>query len=96
MVLSSRHEAGPLVVLEAAIAGVPTVGTRVGHLVEWAPDAALAVPVGDSARLAGAIHQMLEDEELRFRIAHEAHRRALREDADYTAERFRALYAELV
>jgi glycosyltransferase involved in cell wall biosynthesis len=96
MVLSSRHEAGPLVILEAAIAGVPTVGTKVGHMVEWAPDAALAVPVGDSARLAGAIHQMLEDEDLRFRIAQEAHQRALREDADYTAERFRALYAQLV
>jgi glycosyltransferase involved in cell wall biosynthesis len=96
MVLSSRHEAGPLVVLEAAVAGVPTVGTMVGHMVEWAPDAAMAVPVGDWARLAGAIHQMLEDEDLRFRIAHEAHQRALREDADYTARRFRALYAELV
>jgi glycosyltransferase involved in cell wall biosynthesis len=96
MVLSSRHEAGPLVVLEAAVAGVPTVGTMVGHMVEWAPDAAMAVPVGDWARLAGAIHQILEDEDMRLRIAREAHRRALREDADYTAARFRALYAELV
>lgn len=33
MVLSSLHEAGPLVLLEAAVAGVPTVGTAVGHLV---------------------------------------------------------------
>jgi glycosyltransferase involved in cell wall biosynthesis len=96
MVLSSRHEAGPLVVLEAAVAGVPTVGTMVGHMVEWAPDAAMAVPVGDWARLAGAIRQMLEDEDMRLRIAGEAHKRALRENADYTAGRFRALYAELV
>ena len=96
MVHSSRHEAGPLVILEAAVAGVPTVGTTVGHLVEWAPDAAMAVPVGDWARLAGAIHQMLVDEDMRLRIAREAHMRALREDADYTAGRFRALYAELV
>jgi glycosyltransferase involved in cell wall biosynthesis len=96
MVLSSRHEAGPLVILEAAVAGVPTVGTMVGHMVEWAPDAAMAVPVGDWARLAGAIRQMLENEDMRLRIAREAHTRALREDADYTAGRFRALYAELV
>jgi glycosyltransferase involved in cell wall biosynthesis len=96
MVHSSRHEAGPLVTLEAAVAGVPTVGTMVGHIAEWAPDAAMAVPVGDWARLATAIRQLLEDENLRFRIAHEAHNRALREDADYTAERFRTLYAELV
>lgn len=96
MVHSSRHEAGPLVILEAAVAGVPTVGTMVGHIAEWAPDAAIAVPVGDWARLAGAIRQILEDEEMRLRIAREAHKRALREDAEYTAGRFRALYAELV
>jgi glycosyltransferase involved in cell wall biosynthesis len=95
MVHSSRHEAGPLVILEAAVAGVPTVGTMVGHIVEWAPDAAMAVPVGDWAGLATAIRQMLEDEDLRFRIAREAHKRAILEDADYTAEHFRTLYAKL-
>jgi glycosyltransferase involved in cell wall biosynthesis len=35
MILSSCHEAGPLVMLEAAVAGVPTVGTAVGHIREW-------------------------------------------------------------
>src|SRR6202047_4092146 len=39
MIVSSRHEAGPLVALEAAVAGVPTVGTAVGHLAEWAAPA---------------------------------------------------------
>jgi glycosyltransferase involved in cell wall biosynthesis len=96
MIVSSRHEAGPLVLLEAAVAGVPTVGTSVGHIAEWAPDAAMAVPVGDSARLADAIGLLLEDEDLRTRIAHEARRRAVREDADHTAESFRSLYATLV
>src|SRR5580658_5156472 len=62
LVVSSRHETGPLVALEAAVAGVPTVGTAVGHIVEWAPQAAVAVPVGDSAALAGAIARLLEDE----------------------------------
>ena len=46
-VVSSRHEAGPLVVLEAAAAGVPTVGTAVGHIAEWSPQAAIAVPCLD-------------------------------------------------
>jgi glycosyltransferase involved in cell wall biosynthesis len=73
---------------------VPTVGTRVGHIAEWAPEAALAVPIGDWSRLAAAIRQLLEDEDLRLRIAHEALKRAVREDADYTAERFTALYAD--
>jgi glycosyltransferase involved in cell wall biosynthesis len=96
MVHSSRHEAGPLVVLEAAVAGVPTVGTMVGHIAEWAPDAAISVPVGDWASLAAAISHLLGDEDLRMSIAREALKRAVLEDADYTAERFRALYAELV
>jgi glycosyltransferase involved in cell wall biosynthesis len=95
MLLSSRHETGPLAVLEAAVAGVPTVGTRVGHIAEWAPAATLAVPVGDWAAMADAVAQLLHDEELRLGIAWEAQRRALAEDADYTAERFRALYARL-
>ena len=96
MVLSSLHETGPLVVLEAAVAGVPTVGTTVGHIAEWAPIAATSVPIGDWVRLADAIRQLLEDEDLRMSVAREALKRATREDANYTAERFRDLYAELV
>jgi glycosyltransferase involved in cell wall biosynthesis len=95
MVLSSRHETGPLVMLEAAVAGVPTVGTAVGHIREWSPDAAVAVPVGDWTRLAEAIAKLLEDEELRLRIARAAQQRAVREDADYTAGCFQALYMKL-
>jgi glycosyltransferase involved in cell wall biosynthesis len=95
MVLSSHHEAGPFVLLEAAVAGVPTVGTAVGHIREWAPDAAIAVPVGDWAQLAEAVAKILRDEELRLRIAREAQQRALREDADYTAGCFQALYMKL-
>jgi glycosyltransferase involved in cell wall biosynthesis len=95
MILSSRHEAGPLAMLEAAVAGVPTVGTAVGHIHEWSPAAAASVPVGDWAHLAKTIGQLLEDEDLRLRIAREALQRAVREDADYTAECFEALYARL-
>lgn len=93
LVMSSLHEAGPLVLLEAAVLGVPTVGTAVGHLVEWAPSAALAVPVGDAVALADGIRRVLADEALRLRLAGEAQRRAIREDADATARAFEALYA---
>ena len=95
LIVSSRHEAGPLVVLEAAAVGVPTVGTAVGHVWEWSPVAASAVPVGDPARLATAIGRLLDDEDLRLRIAQEAFARALREDANHTAQHFQALYADL-
>lgn len=92
LVVSSRHEAGPLVALEAAIAGVPTVGTAVGHLVEWAPSAASAVPVGDAGALAAAITEVVGDDALRLRMAAAAQHRAMREDADCTARAFEAIY----
>lgn len=95
-VISSRHEAGPLVLLEAAAVGIPTVGTEVGHIAEWAPDAAIAVPVGDSDALAVALHDILIDEPLRLRLARAAWLRALCEDADYTAGCFEKLYCDLL
>jgi hypothetical protein len=55
----------------------------------------VAVPVGDSAGLAGAIAGLLEDEDWRLRIAREALHRAVLEDADHTALSFQAIYAQL-
>jgi glycosyltransferase involved in cell wall biosynthesis len=95
MIMSSRHEAGPVAVLEAAVQGVPTVGTAVGHIAEWAPDAASAVPVAEWSALACAIAKMLGDEGLRLRMAREALRRATLEDADCTARCFQAIYASV-
>jgi glycosyltransferase involved in cell wall biosynthesis len=95
LVMSSRHETGPLVMLEAAVAGVPTVGTAVGHMAEWSPNAAISVPPGDWAELGRKIAQLLENESLRLNIAARAQERAIREDADYTARQFVSLYASL-
>jgi glycosyltransferase involved in cell wall biosynthesis len=96
LVLSSLHEAGPLVLLEAAVLGIPTVGTAVGHLAEWSPQAACAVPVGDWRGLADAIAYVLRHDDLRLHLAGEAQRRAIAEDADYTAGMFEALYRPLL
>jgi len=95
LIMTSRHEAGPLAVLEAAAKGVPTVGTAVGHIAEWTPHAAVSVPVGDWAALAHAMAEVLGNEDLRLRIAGEAFRRATREDADFTAARFQEIYTRL-
>lgn len=94
LVMSSRHEAGPLVALEAAAVGVPTVGTAVGHLVEWAPEAAATAAVCDPAALADALERVLGDEPLRLRLAAAAHRIAVAEDADFTARAVEALYRQ--
>lgn len=85
-----------MVVLEAAVLGVPSVGTAVGHLAEWAPRAALVVPPGDAAGLAALIQRVAGDEALRLRLAHEAQRCAVAEDADHCHRQFEQLYAELL
>jgi glycosyltransferase involved in cell wall biosynthesis len=92
MMVSSRHEAGPFVLHEAAAVGVPTVGTAVGEIADWAPQAALAAPVGEPAMLATHVAALLRDEDLRLRIAHEAWVRATREDAAFTAGCFQSIY----
>jgi len=91
-VLSSRHEAAGVVVLEAAACGVPMVGTRVGHVADWAPGAAVAVPPGDSAALADAIAATLAEPELRDRLAVRARAWTIEHDADWTAREFDTLY----
>jgi glycosyltransferase involved in cell wall biosynthesis len=94
-VLSSMHEAGPFVLLECAAVGVPTAGTAVGHLAEWAPGAAAIAPVGDSQALARVIARLVDDEQLRQRLGAAALDAVRREDADYTAACFEQLYREI-
>lgn len=94
-VVTSRHEAGPLAALEAAVLGLAVIGTAVGHLVEWAPQAALVVPPGDDVGLAALINRLAQDEALRLRLAEAAQQRALAEDADVTHALFSRLHAEL-
>ncbi|HEX3867314.1 MAG TPA: glycosyltransferase family 4 protein, partial [Gemmatimonadaceae bacterium] len=93
LLVTSHHEAGPLVVLEAAMAGVPTVGTHVGHVADWALDAAVSVPVSDFTAMAREILALAADEPRRIAIAAEAQRKALAIDADDTAAAFEHIYS---
>lgn len=94
LLVSSRHEAGPIAVLEAAVAGVPTVGTAVGHVDDWSPNAAIAVPIGDAFALANEAEALLADDSRRRALATTAQRHALAIDADFTAHTFERIYRE--
>ncbi len=95
LLVTSRHEADPLVAVEAALAGTPTAGTNVGHLAEWSPLAARVARPRDSAALAQAIIELLSDEDTRIAVALRAQERALADHADITTRRYREIYAEM-
>ena len=94
-VLSSLHEAGPVALAEAAACGIPSVGTAVGHVVDGNPSRCLAVPVGDAEALADAIVTLANDGERRRAMGEAALAWARQNDADATAARFEAIYAEV-
>jgi len=94
--VSSRHEAASVAMLEAACAGVPTVGTRVGYVADWAADGrAIAVSVGDAGALAAATIALLRDGERRTQVADAARAWALAHDADWTAGEFDRVYRDV-
>ena len=95
LVMSSRHEAGPLVMFEAALVGVPTVGTSVGHLADHSPHAAVAVAVADPVALAEAIGAVAADEERRLSLARSAQALSVRHDAAATARSFTKIYRDV-
>lgn len=95
--VSSRHEAGPVSVPEAASCGVPTLGTSVGHVADLAAaerPAAIAV-ARDAAAMAESILSLVRDERRRDDLAVEAHRWATAHDADHTALAFDTLYRRI-
>jgi glycosyltransferase involved in cell wall biosynthesis len=94
--VTSRHEAAGVVTLEAAAAGVPTVGTAVGYVADGAGTRAIAVPVRDPGALSAAILTLLRDPDRRASLAAAARDWAVAHDADWTAAEFARLYKALV
>jgi glycosyltransferase involved in cell wall biosynthesis len=62
LIVPSRAESLPYIVLEAAAAGVPMIATQVGGIPEiFGPDVGALVAPGDAAALARAISQAMQD-----------------------------------
>lgn len=95
-VQSSRHEAAGVSVLEAAAAGVATVGTLAGYVADWAPLRAAAIADATPESLADAILTMHRDADRRCSIAAAARVVSLEHDATWAAMQFDQLYRSLV
>jgi glycosyltransferase involved in cell wall biosynthesis len=94
--LSSRYESQGVVILEAAVAGLPTVGTAVGLLPSLAPQAARCVAPGDSSALGDALCGLLLDRAAREAMGAAAQHYAKAHDAAWTAQAFERLYDPLL
>ncbi len=98
-VLASRYEGLPLAIIEAMMAGLPVVATRVGGVAELVEDGVtgLIVPPRDGEALAGALRRLLADPELRHRMGMAGRERAFRDFAeDRMARETQKLYEELL
>lgn len=96
-VLSSLHESQAMVVVEAAAAGLPVVGTDVGVVSEFTPRGAGTAPVGDDRALARSVLAALASPE-RLGEASAAGIQRAREfySGEVVARRFLRLYEEMV
>jgi glycosyltransferase involved in cell wall biosynthesis len=94
-IVSSRHEASCVSVLEAACTGLATVGTAVGYVSDWAPAMAVAVPTKNAAALSEAIAGLLANGKRRHDIAIRAREWTVAHDVNWTARQLERLYQEL-
>jgi glycosyltransferase involved in cell wall biosynthesis len=98
LALPSLHEGLGSIVLDAFAAGLPVIATRIPGIVDAVRDGdnGLLVPPGDSVALAGALERLCGDEGLAARLAEGARRAAIEFAPERMAERYIALYEELV
>jgi glycosyltransferase involved in cell wall biosynthesis len=89
----STKEGWGLAILEAQAAGLPVVSSDLPVFHEFLTDRVDAVmtPVGDARALAAAMREVVEDEQLRARLAHNGHAVAQR----YSWARSAARHAEI-
>jgi glycosyltransferase involved in cell wall biosynthesis len=98
LAVPSFLEGFPLVVVEAMLAGIPVVATRVGGIPEIVvpEDTGLLVPTGDADALSQAIHRLVTDEVLRAHVIERARSVAMEQFTAATmAAAFEALYNEI-
>lgn len=94
LLMPSRYEGFPYVLLEALHSGVPVIATPVGGVSEAVEqgDCGRVVPMGDASALADTIEQLTRDAALREQLAANARRHAGAFDTATMADRIERLY----
>ncbi|WP_205479955.1 glycosyltransferase family 4 protein [Sphingomonas arenae] len=96
LVLSSRYEGGPNVVIEAMATGLPVIATRCdfgpSELIDDGQDG-LLVPPEDPEALASAMARMMADRRLRAELASAGHRRMI---ADASIDRVVGQWVDVI
>ncbi|MEM4402525.1 MAG: glycosyltransferase, partial [Candidatus Caldarchaeum sp.] len=97
-VLTSRWEGMPLTLIEAMLAGLPVIATRVGGVPELVEDGVtgLLVPPKDALTLRSALERLLSSAETRQRMGEAGRHRALEHfTVEQMINRVRVLYHDL-
>jgi glycosyltransferase involved in cell wall biosynthesis len=94
-VMSSFAEGVPVVLMEAMAAGVPVIATHIAGIPELIDDGrtGFLTPPGDAETLAERIVQVLEDGELRARLAGAGREKV---ELDFNSEREGAWLLEIM
>jgi glycosyltransferase involved in cell wall biosynthesis len=90
-------DACPTTVLEAMASGRPVVATTTGGIVDMIADGenGLLIPPGDEGKLSEAMSRLLNDADLRARLAAGAREHVRRFTASSVTERLEAVYARV-
>jgi glycosyltransferase involved in cell wall biosynthesis len=94
---STCLDACPTTVLEAMASGCPVVSTTTGGIVDMIVDgeSGLLVPPGNEYKLAEAMSRLLDDADLRARLAAGAQERIQKFTASAVVERLEGVYARV-
>jgi len=95
LIHTSKHEAGVLVVAEAAATGVLVAGTRTGLIADFGDEMAIVSGIGDYRRLSEGILSAIADPQRYDALRYAAQQWALAHDLRWTIDQYLDLFKKI-